>query len=266
MYSLPSGNLGIGTVSPEGKVDIGNPSSGPALAVGRRSGTPSIVSRSNASGGWLILDSNDPGNVGLNYYDNGDVILVNGGGRVGIGETSPIGKLSVQMPSGSLMFQATTPGLLIKDGNYNVGKQIDVQDSSGVSRFVVSSTGRVGIATDNPQSELDVAGWIRTEALEITGGSDLAEGFDIVGKAEVEAGMVVSIDPANPGKLVVSSEAYDRKVAGIISGAGGIRTGMVMGQEGSVAHGSNVVALTGRVYCLADASCGAIDPGDLLTT
>jgi len=39
-----------------------------------------------------------------------------------------------------------------------------------------------------------------------------------------------------------------------------------MGQAGSVADGQHPVALTGRVYALADASSGAIEPGDLLTT
>jgi hypothetical protein len=41
---------------------------------------------------------------------------------------------------------------------------------------------------------------------------------------------------------------------------------MLMGQEGSVADGAYPVALTGRVYCWADASNGPIAPGDLLTT
>jgi len=41
---------------------------------------------------------------------------------------------------------------------------------------------------------------------------------------------------------------------------------MLMGQQGSVADGKHPIALTGRVYCLADASAGAIQPGDLLTT
>ena len=76
----------------------------------------------------------------------------------------------------------------------------------------------------------------------------------------------MSIDPENPGKLAVSRERYDRKVAGIISGAGGINPGMLMGQDGSDADGDYPVALTGRVYCLCDASIGAIEPGDLLTT
>jgi hypothetical protein len=41
---------------------------------------------------------------------------------------------------------------------------------------------------------------------------------------------------------------------------------MMMGQKDSVADGSHPVALTGRVYVYADASQGAIEPGDLLTS
>jgi hypothetical protein len=55
-------------------------------------------------------------------------------------------------------------------------------------------------------------------------------------------------------------------VAGVISGAGGVKTGMLMSQQGTVADGELPVALIGRVYVWADASTGSIEPGDLLTT
>ena len=103
----------------------------------------------------------------------------------------------------------------------------------------------------------------------ITGGSDFSEPFPVHGGTKQERpqqGMIVSIDPAVPGRLVISRTAYDRKVAGIISGAGGINPGMVMGQPGTLASGKVPVALSGRVYCKADAAYGAISPGDLLTT
>ncbi len=111
-------------------------------------------------------------------------------------------------------------------------------------------------------------GRLVTPVLQITGGSDLAEGFDVapVAGAVPTAGMLVCIDPTRPGKLVLSSKAYDRTIAGVISGANGVRTGMVMGQEGSVANGTYPVALTGRVYVFVDSTGGAIEPGDLLTT
>ena len=108
-----------------------------------------------------------------------------------------------------------------------------------------------------------------TQELEITGGSDLSEHFDITGNFGIAAplpGMVVSIDPSNPGQLTVSGRSYDRMVAGVISGAGGIETGLLMGQKGSIADGAFPVALTGRVYVYVDAAYGAIEPGDLLTS
>src|SRR5690606_1420401 len=106
-----------------------------------------------------------------------------------------------------------------------------------------------------------------TEELEITGGSDLAEHFDVapLGGA-VLPGMVVSIDPERAGRLTVSATPYDALVAGVVSGAGGVRPGFLMGQEGSIADGDVPVALVGRVYVLVDAAYGAVRPGDLLTT
>lgn len=149
--------------------------------------------------------------------------------------------------------------------------------SNRKERLVVKSDGKVGIGTTSPTEELDVIGTIQTEVLKITGGSDLSEQFDINKPINIDGiiahealkikpGMVVCIDPENPGKLLINKEAYDTKVAGIISGAGGVRPGMLMGQKGSVADGKYPVALTGRVFCYTDATKNSIQPGDLLTT
>jgi len=100
--------------------------------------------------------------------------------------------------------------------------------------------------------------------LEITGGADLAEPFDVSG--DVKPGMVVSIDSNETGRLLASRTPYDTNVAGVISGANGVKPGVTMKQEGTSADGSHPVALSGRVYCWCDASTGAIRPGDLLTT
>jgi hypothetical protein len=107
--------------------------------------------------------------------------------------------------------------------------------------------------------------------LVVTEGSDLAERFNInpsekKATTDILPGMVLSIDRKNPGELVVSDQAYDKTVAGIVSGAGGVNTGMLLGQEGTLADGDLPVAMVGRVYCYVDASYGAIEPGDLLTT
>jgi len=109
-------------------------------------------------------------------------------------------------------------------------------------------------------------GCITTNVLEITGGSDLAEPFDINSSNEVIPGMVVSIDPDHQGQLKVSEKAYDNCVAGIVSGAGKINTGLLLSQKGTVTEGEFPVALSGRVYCFASDVNGGIRPGDLLTT
>jgi len=107
---------------------------------------------------------------------------------------------------------------------------------------------------------------IACSSISINGGSDVAEPFPVAAEAgDISAGTVVVIDAKNPGQLRVSDQPYDRRVAGVISGANGIHPGIQMRQEGLLEGGRNV-ALTGRVYVQADAANGAIEPGDLLTT
>jgi hypothetical protein len=108
------------------------------------------------------------------------------------------------------------------------------------------------------------AGNLSVCSLTIRGGCDLAEPFDMAGD-EIPKGAVVVIDSQHPGKLKLSTEAYDTRVAGVVSGANGIQPGISMHQEG-INDGGRNVALSGRVYVLADASNGAIHPGDLVTT
>jgi hypothetical protein len=95
-------------------------------------------------------------------------------------------------------------------------------------------------------------------------GADVAEPFEISTK-DLPKGSVVIIDEKNPGQLKLSDCAYDKRVAGILSGANGVRAGICLSQPGFNDGGQNV-ALSGRVYVLADASSGSIRPGDLLTT
>ena len=64
-----------------------------------------------------------------------------------------------------------------------------------------------------------------------------------VGSQQAGSGMVVCIDPQNVGQLTVSHRSYDRTVAGIISGAGGVNPGLLMSQAGSAADGSDAYAV-----------------------
>ena len=129
--------------------------------------------------------------------------------------------------------------------------------------IAINTAGNVGIGTTNPIAALHVVGTTRSSVVEITGGSDLAEKFEF--SEEVKPGMVVAIDAKNAGKLQLARGAYNRRVAGIISGANNLSAGMTLPDVKIGANGMPV-ALSGRVWVYADATKHAIAPGDMLTT
>jgi len=97
----------------------------------------------------------------------------------------------------------------------------------------------------------------------LMGVADCAEEFDVVGADKVEPGSVMVIDAA--GSLMMSDHAYDRKVAGVISGAGDYKTGITLDKR--PAQTSRLpIAMVGKVCCRVDASYGPIEHGDLLVT
>lgn len=98
--------------------------------------------------------------------------------------------------------------------------------------------------------------------IELGEGLDYAEGFDVSAETEIVPGTVLVIDPDNPGRLTASDTAYDRKVAGIVSGALGMGSAVRVGPD----QFDYDVALAGRVYCYVDATEAGVEPGDLLTT
>jgi hypothetical protein len=93
-------------------------------------------------------------------------------------------------------------------------------------------------------------------------GNDCAEQFEMADVA-TGPGTVVVFDDSEC--LLACSEAYDRRVAGVVSGAGGYRPGLVLRGPEAAAN-RRPIALIGRVFCKVDASFGAIEAGDLLTT
>jgi hypothetical protein len=67
------------------------------------------------------------------------------------------------------------------------------------------------------------------------------------------------------GKLKQSQKAYDKRVAGVISGAGDYKPGIVLDKQES-SNTRKPIALLGKAFCKVDAGHGAIEIGDLLTT
>ncbi|PWU00168.1 MAG: hypothetical protein C5B51_25855 [Terriglobia bacterium] len=106
-------------------------------------------------------------------------------------------------------------------------------------------------------------GNIRVTGDVILQGADCAEDFDVEDPESLEPGSVMVI--GEDGCLRQSSEAYDTRVAGVLSGAGDYRPGIVLDQR-EPRLDRLPVALTGKAFCKVDAGFSPIGVGDLLTT
>ena len=94
--------------------------------------------------------------------------------------------------------------------------------------------------------------------------ADCAEDFQVEDAENIEPGTILSI--GDDSRLQVCRDAYDKRVAGVVAGAGECRPGIVLGRKVEERKSSLPVALMGRVYCKVDSSYAAVEVGDLLTT
>ena len=95
-------------------------------------------------------------------------------------------------------------------------------------------------------------------------GADYAEDFEVADVTAATAGSVMVLDDA--GAIGLSTRAYDRRVAGVLSGAGGYTPAIILDRQGRETAGRRPLALMGKVWCRVDASEAPIEVGDLLTT
>ncbi|MEL6717961.1 MAG: hypothetical protein AAFP82_04540 [Bacteroidota bacterium] len=248
-----------------------------------------LNARFQSEGGLRLFAPNNSSFL-LEVQNDGDLKFVRDGGvvamgiddvngRIGVNTETPLRRFDVNgdvafsggAGTNLVFYEGTTDkaeitwsgtDLLIHNKETVVGNSdVILRSDNGRLLFRTGTSNAVRMTIDNDGVEVE-------ERLTVTG-ADLAERFtvnSIDDDSKVVPGTVVAIDRENPGELTISNQAYDRAVAGIVSGAKGINTAMLLGQKGTIADGDVAVAITGRVYCKVDASYGAIQVGDLLTT
>jgi hypothetical protein len=125
-------------------------------------------------------------------------------------------------------------------------RPLRVTNSSGGDAFVI---GRDGNATFG--GNVTVSGNIGAKY------QDVAEW--VPARQELVAGTVVALDTEKSNQVMASNQAYDTRVAGVVSS----QPGITLGEAGV---GKLLVATTGRVKVKVDATRGPIRIGDLLVT
>lgn len=299
---VSSGNVGIGTTTPDSPLDVRGTTTLQMTGVAnhdnlriKKAGALASTNaqfvfshRSTGTGLWLYgyngtaylnLQGWDYANNIVRFPADGqDLFIHQNLQRVGVGTASPLQRFHV---AGNSRFDGTgtgtaNPTLFVTNSAAGGIGIFSVTASSDANMVVVNkAAGQIINAFSGPTGgnlvfQVGNAGQVycgdelSCKSLIIRGGADLAEPFPLSDE-DVPAGAVMVIDPGQPGRLKLSTEAYDSKVAGIVSGAGGVQPGIVLTQTEVLEDGRNV-ALSGRVYALVDADHAPVQPGDLLTT
>jgi hypothetical protein len=284
-----SGNVGIGMptgTSPGTKLDVGGAVRGINF-FGPQQTAFTVGTDSTVSGGAAIQMFGTSGSGGMTNqirFLTGSSsqyrMVIDGGGNVGIGTTSPGYRLTT---SGSgdekLNIISTTAGngaaiMLQNTGNANsprmewqlIPSSTEQQSYMRANYIgatvvpdimVIRGDGNIGVGTTNPQARLDVNGNINVTGNINAKYQDVAEW--VQSRQKLTAGTVVVLDPEKSNQVIASTESYDTRVAGVISE----QPGVLLGEGG---EGKVKVATTGRVRVRVNASKGSVRIGDLLVT
>ena len=184
----------------------------------------------------------------------GDGVAGFSGSGTGVFGEGPQHGVHGKSADGRAVFGENTAGGDGVGGVSQTGTGVAGISDSGHGIYGSSRSGMAGYF----DGHIQVTGEIRMD------GADFAEEFDV--PPDVAPGTVMVIGGA--GQLIISRDSYDKRVAGVIAGAGRFRPGMVLDTGGDIPDNGarQAISLMGKTYCMVDATVDPVAIGDLLTT
>lgn len=247
------------------------------FGTGAHNGVHGRSASAGDSGVWGENTGSGYGVGGSSTSGNGVIGLAGGAPATGVQRNGVVGRTTSGTDSG------------VWGDNTGAGSGVAGSSVSGAGIYGSSQSGWAGMFVGNVQvggtlscitglrtvgavvhtGDVQVSGSlscgsdITTKGDIILANQDCAEDFEMSDPADIDPGTVVVIDSG--GALKQSDRAYDRRVAGVVSGAGDCKPGIILGRQ-QLQGNKRPVALVGRVFCKVDAGYSPIEVGDLLTT
>jgi hypothetical protein len=269
--ALSTDKVGIGTNKPQNRLHVGSGSSSihpdrvnavvasnspdAGVAIAQNTGV-NVLLQASGAGGYLGTTSNHPLVLRTNDQDR-MAIDTSGSLRVGVGSTS----IHPSRVNAVVASNKPDAGIAIAQ---NSGVNVLLQASGAGGYLGTTSNHPLVLRTnDSDRVVVDTNGNVHVTGDIMLANADCAEDFDIAETEPVEPGTVMVV--GEEGVLHESRQAYDKCVAGVVSGAGNYKPGIVLDKQ-QAPSSRKPIALLGKVYSKVDASYAPIEVGDLLTT
>jgi hypothetical protein len=270
-----TGRIGIGTNRPEKPLHI-------RAAGADASGSDARLIIENGHGQqWFLNVWRDTNKFSIGRVGVGDDLVIGDNGNVGIGTVDPDSQADLHVSrqgDATIDVESTGPStsrtrLRSVVSNNRQESQLQFRgELSFVAPLPFDSGGSRALLTLHEDGNLFLTRPADNQAtihLDSNAGdirllgADCAEEFDVGDSQILEPGTVLVIEDED--KLHPCSDAYDKRVAGVFSGAGDYNPGIILNKQESP-NKRVPLALSGKVYCKVDAQYSAVEVGDLLTT